>query len=535
VTVAERRGILGLGTDASTNIRFAFAVLAVLVALLAGSALVLLPWFVLVVVLDVVVTVLQRLPIARRGVLDSLSLGLLAVAGGAAALGFAEAGASGLVLVLVPGYHAGTRFGRLGALLVAVVGTVTVLVVLGVTDVGQLGLGVLAWVSASLLIGTIGAWNKRLLHEQGVRDEDPSAREAVELINRLQELADHMSTGLDAPASASLTLDLLAAEVPSARSAILVSGDDQHLVPVALRGSTRAPWDVSDQVIELLQRRRSRWEPAQVDLLAGEGRWRRALVVPFTLASGPTTVLVAERADSEEFTPEEEQRAAELVHRLAPALQAGLLFDTLKETASLEERNRIARDIHDGIAQELAALGYQVDALRMAAGPVGTPLRSGLEDVRSGLSAAMADLRSHIVDLRTAERPGTGLGAVVASSVQSFGSIAGMRTTVTISGGNRRLDARVEYLVHRLVMDVLGDAQTCGAHTVTVTLTLSHAGAAVVEITHDGDPRRSRQSFDDTTLAELGATVQVTTAGRATTVNLTVQEPEAGLTPVLGH
>ena len=63
-----------------------------------------------------------------------------------------------------------------------------------------------------------------------------------------------------------------------------------------------------------------------------------------------------------------------------------------EELATTQERNRLARDIHDGIAQELAALGYQVDALRAKAGPPGNSLRDGLDTLRGGLSEAMADL-----------------------------------------------------------------------------------------------------------------------------------------------
>ena len=168
-----------------------------------------------------------------------------------------------------------------------------------------------------------------------------------------------------------------------------------------------------------------------------------------------------------------------MTRRIAPTLQAGLLFGTLRQFASLEERNRIARDIHDGIAQELAALGYQVDALRAQAGPPGIPMRDGLDGLREQLSEAMADLRMHITDLRVAERPGTGLGAVLGAAVQSFGSVTGVRTTVTVSEGQRRMDPRVEILIHRLVMDILADAQACGARNAWVSLTTSVAGPAV--------------------------------------------------------
>ncbi len=251
-------------------------------------------------------------------------------------------------------------------------------------------------------------------------------------------------------------------------------------------------------------------------------------MVPFALGNGSTTVLVAERSGHQPFTQAERETAIRLTRRIAPTLQAGLLFGSLRQVASLEERNRIARDIHDGIAQELAALGYSVDALRAKAGPPGTEMRDSLDELRGRLGEAMADLRLHITDLRVAERPDTGLGAVLGSAVQSFGSVSGVRTTMTVSEGRRRLDPRIELLVHRLVMDVLADAQASGAHNAWVTLSTSATGPATVEISHDGSPARARTSFTDSALDGLSADLRISTdrAGR-TTVNLSVEEPRA--------
>ena len=185
----------------------------------------------------------------------------------------------------------------------------------------------------------------------------------------------------------------------------------------------------------------------------------------------------------------------------------------------------IARDIHDGIAQELAALGYRVDALRMQAGVPGTSMRDSLDVLRENLGGVMADLRLDITDLRLAERPGTGLGAVLGAAVQSFGSVTGVRTTVTVSQGQRRLDPRLEILVHRLVMDVLADAQTSGARNAWVTLTTSVVGPAKVDVTHDGNPRTARRNYRDPEVNGLDAKLEVLTdVGGRTTVTLTVEE-----------
>lgn len=517
-----------LGLDASARIRLAFAVLSLLLAVLMGSLTVVLPWLLLVVALDLVVVALDSLPVARRGVLDTFALTLLAAAAAAAGAAYAltaSAGPAATILVLIPAYHAGIRFGRMGMLATSVAASAAYFVcVWTLTPARTIPPEIVLWLAAAVGLGVLGTWNRGLAEEKEA-GSDPAAREAIELIRRLQDLSGQMSTGLDAPASATLALDLLSAEVPSTRSAVLVTHDAEHLVPVALRGSTRAPWHIAEHVADLLRSNPASWVPTEVAFVDELGR-RRALVVPFDLGNGSTTVVVAERPDGGSFTEAERRTARDVTRRIAPTLQAGLLFGTLRQFASIEERNRIARDIHDGIAQELAALGYQVDALRAQAGPPGIPMRDGLDTLRGQLSEAMADLRLHITDLRVAERPGTGLGAVLGAAVQSFGSVTGVRTTVTVSEGQRRLDPRVEILIHRLVMDILADAQACGARNAWVTLATSVAGPACVDVSHDGDPRTARRSFKDPALDGLDATlfVRSETNGR-TTVNLTVQEP----------
>ena len=515
-----------LKLDASANIRLAFAIVSLLIAVIEKRVAEMLPWLLLVVVLDLVVVALDSLPVARRGVMNTMVLTLLCGAAAAAGAAFAVGGAGASLLILIPAYHAGTRFGRFGFLLTCISACGAFLVSKWlIPDAEPVDLTFIAWIGVAVILGVLGAWNQRLSEEQRGLDADPAAREAIELIQRLQDLSAQMSTGLDAPASASLALDLLSAEVPSTRSAVLVTQDAEHLVPVALRGSTRAPWHIAEHVGDLLRTNPASWEPTEVSFVDDLGR-RRALVVPFALGNGSTTVVVAERPDNKPFSEAERRIARDVTRRIAPTLQAGLLFGTLRQFASLEERNRIARDIHDGIAQELAALGYQVDALRAQAGPPGIPIRDGLDSLRDQLSEAMADLRMHITDLRVAERPGTGLGAVLSAAVQSFGSVTGVRTTVTVSEGQRRLDPRVEILIHRLVMDVLADAQACGARNAWVTLTTSIVGPALVDISHDGDPSTARRSFKDPAIDGLDATLVVRAEpnGR-TTVNLTVQEP----------
>ena len=517
--------------DASVAIRLTFLILALFVAEISGTLIEVLPWLALITMVELVITTLDRLPVARHGVVESLVVAMLTTSAAAAGAAYGLIHTGATLLVFAPAYHAGTRLGRFGALLTSAAagGACLLALTLGRHD-QDLSWSLLVWLGAAAALGILGAWNQRLAAEAAAEEPDPAAREAIELIARLQDLSAQMSTGLDALASATLALDLLASDVPSTRSAVLVTPDSRHLVPVALRGSTRAPWAVSDEISRVLSVGADRFTPTEVTFTDDLGD-RRALVVPCALGNGSTTVLVAERAATQPFTAEERRVAGEVTRRVSPTIQAGLLFGELRQVASIEERGRIARDIHDGIAQELAALGYGVDALRSQAGPPGVPLRDSLDAFRQQLSSVMADLRLNITDLRVAERPGSGLGAVLGAAVQSFGSVTGMRTTVTVSERQRRLDPRVEILVHRLVMDVLADAQASGARNAWVTLTASVVGPVSVEVEHDGDPRSVRQSYATPRVEGVAAhlTMGSGTPGRLT-VTLRVEEP----TPSLG-
>ena len=68
--------------------------------------------------------------------------------------------------------------------------------------------------------------------------------------------------------------------------------------------------------------------------------------------------------------PSSPRRALDLRGRLARhavQLQAALLFGRVRDTATSEERQRIAREVHDGVAQDVASLGYLVDNLAATA------------------------------------------------------------------------------------------------------------------------------------------------------------------------
>ncbi|MGL5862948.1 MAG: hypothetical protein ACRCY9_17015, partial [Phycicoccus sp.] len=178
--------------DASAQIRLALALLGVLVAALTNSAPRALPWLAVVVLLDIAVLILDTRADAGTTVSTTLRLGLLATAAAVAGVAFAVTGVGAAILVLIPVYHAGSTFGRSGFALVVVAGSAGLLAAVEVGDDLYFGdIALVEWLVAATAIGVLGVWNGRLSSapETGA-DADPAAREAIELIHRLQDIAE---------------------------------------------------------------------------------------------------------------------------------------------------------------------------------------------------------------------------------------------------------------------------------------------------------------------------------------------------------
>ncbi len=114
--------------------------------------------------------------------------------------------------------------------------------------------------------------------------------------------------------------------------------------------------------------------------------------------------MVGVERDEAPFSAEALRDAQRLVEDAALRLDTALLFSEVRTIATTDERRRLAREIHDGIAQEIASLGYAVDDLRRSAE---TPAQQrGLDELRG--RALPRRLRAAPVDLRPALRPAGG-------------------------------------------------------------------------------------------------------------------------------
>ena len=525
----------------ATLIRIGFALASLTIAALTHSVANALPWVLLVMTLDLIATGLlsQVVPTRTRRMQALAVLTVAALASGAA---MAYGGIGPKALIVIPAFNVGLHYRPRWVLWITGVGAATGFAI------GSLNTGLneditsrmLLWTLGAALIGLLGALSRQMEMQAAATaavSVDPSlAAEASMLLRRLHELADSLDTGFDAPASAEMALQDLAGRTRSARSAILVGYGDDPAVPLAIRGADRTPWPDPTETGSVLWQAWNEGEPT-LSVWDGDYVERSVIAVPMYDETGKRLgVLVADRPAMTPFSEDDLAAAVEVAASHSAHIDLSVVFASLRERAGLEERERLAREMHDGIAQEMVALGFGLDSVRRRARDLDSPIAEDLDGLRKEVSRVLADLRLHIADLRIAVRPDTGLGAMIGSRLQSFGSATGMTTRMHLSETGFRLPAHTEVLIYRLFLQVLTDARHA-ADTTSMDVRLNVAAPrAELWVSHNGTSQLKRKDFTEHPLRALGAEITVDPYGeRGVSVRMRMRARGAAPSATLSH
>ena len=526
-----------------TLLRSAIIAVAIAVGSIGHGLLDVLPWALVILVLDLIASNLLgfgpgQSAIRRNQALAVTLLGAV-VAGGAIAVSQAASPSPGMLLLLIPVFRAGEVRGRWAA---AAAVAMSMFVVFGAAQArGILTTAYLTsnvrWAILAFALGLSGAWTATLKERrsQPRASATPAAQEAARLLRRLSDLAGALDGGFDAPAAAELLLHAVSDKIPGSRMAVLTGIGAEPAVPLALRGIDRLPWP-SPTTADSVMGRVWRTGVAEAGLWASVNEERAIAAAPLHDSEGARIgIVVVDRFAFAPFVDEDLQALVDLAEGHSANVDVALIFAALRQHAAFEERERLAREMHDGIAQELVALGYRIDVARRKAS-IGAPqFAPVLVEARADLSRVLTDLRLRIADLRLAVRPDQGLGAVVGARLQQFGAATGLTVGLRLSESPYRLPAHLETLIYRLILDVLNDARDArGVSGIEARLDVN-APQAWLQITHDGQSHLSADSFRDHPLIALGATIQVQPAPSGVTVSLTLNDQPPTDVPHLAH
>jgi two-component system sensor histidine kinase UhpB len=202
---------------------------------------------------------------------------------------------------------------------------------------------------------------------------------------------------------------------------------------------------------------------------------------------------------------------------------------TESERAALEERSRLAREIHDGLAQHLWFAKLKFERLASSVPEEERPLAG---EVGQALDAAIVEARQALVTMRTSLDADLPLSEMLTRTVDDFGQRSGLQVTFSAAAGlPTALPPRQQIELLRIVQEALTNVRKHADATVTrvradvrgrdMTIAVSDNGRGFDPAT-TGDRGLGIQGMEERARL-LGGTLRVTSEPQGgTTIEVTV-------------
>src|SRR3984893_10690601 len=253
------------------------------------------------------------------------------------------------------------------------------------------------------------------------------------------------------------------------------------------------------------------------------------VLVPLVVRGRPFgTLTVANPVGGAAFDEEAIRLVETFADQASVALEYGRAQDELNRLSVLDERERIGRELHDGVIQSLfsVGMGLQATAVRSRDPEVESRVESAVTEI----DRAIRDLRNYIFGLRPGILADRQLEQALEDLAREFGEKSGVTTVTDIDGTVAAEPAPRAADLVQLTREALSNV---GKHAQATTCRVSlhrDGDQAVLEIDDDGQgfdsaapqPGLGLRNLNDRALAIGGRVTVESKAGEGTTVQFAI-------------
>jgi signal transduction histidine kinase len=304
-----------------------------------------------------------------------------------------------------------------------------------------------------------------------------------------------------------------------------VGADDLLDVEVPLAGSLSAEVIRTERTMVVADASHSTLTQPMVSI-AGVGPM---ILVPLALRTGTAGVLAVGRvAGRPAFGPAHTPMVESFAEQASLALEYARAVTEISRLGMIEDRERIARDLHDGVIQSLFAVGI---GLQGAAAIVGDPrLADRIQQFVSEIDRVIGDVRSYIFGLRPSVMTAGNLTNTLEQLAHEVEERTGVTVIVEIDASLEGTLADASAQIVHIVREALSNmGRHSGATTCRVSI-LRDDSSAVVQIDDDGrgfDPASASRGMGMGNLLQraeaIGGQLEVEShPGSGTTISVTV-------------
>lgn len=354
----------------------------------------------------------------------------------------------------------------------------------------------------------------------------------TELITTLNEVADAVSSTMDVEAVLDTIVER-AKSITNTDKALLVlthdhSAELDHETIVVRGQRLQHLQDWWEGRLEGLSQ--SVFETGEPVIEAHHVQHALILASPVLAKERPIGMLCAINSEDRPFTADQVDFAEILCAFAASAIENTRLAEQSRYVLLASERDRIAREMHDGVVQSLfsISLGLELCKKQVTRDPTGVADR--LDDLQQHLNTSMTELRRFIYDLRPMKLMELGLVDATEYWVREITTGRPVRGSVVVDGILPRLDPSQEACLYRVAKEAVSNVvRHSGAGSFEVRIE-PHDEAVTLTITDDGNgfdaglvmgggtQGLGLKSISDR-VSRDGGTLKVTSeAGRGTTI-----------------
>nr|WP_239147534.1 GAF domain-containing sensor histidine kinase [Actinoplanes tereljensis] len=338
-------------------------------------------------------------------------------------------------------------------------------------------------------IVTFAADTMRQLMQPAEPTPQPYA-EATRLLTQLRSVARSLpGATLDPGGISEHLLEELRLVAPGDRAAVLSTSGGGRLVVLAQTGAERVDWETTLDADSAIADAWATQQPQTASRSQARSHRRgevSSLVVPLVAGVRTIGLVILEADVSSAYPSSVVFDVTGVTEPAAIRLEAALLFDDVRSLATNEERQRLAREIHDGVAQELVMVGYGIDNAQATLPEGAEETAEELRSLRNEVTRVITELRLSLFELRSEVDRNGGLAAAIAEYARTLGTSAGLRVHFTFDESTARLPAATEAELLRIAQEAITNARKhAGASNLWVTCTVDPPYAEI-EVSDDG-------------------------------------------------
>jgi signal transduction histidine kinase len=166
---------------------------------------------------------------------------------------------------------------------------------------------------------------------------------------------------------------------------------------------------------------------------------------------------LTEKRRREHFTDADQAIIEKLAAHAAVAVENARLLERSRELTVVEERNRLARELHDAVNQTLFSVALAAETAALLVDEQPERAKAQMQGVRELARTAMDEMRSLIFELRPAELETDGLVPTLEKHVQVLRRVYKPEIELEVDG-ERPLDPELEREIFRIAQEALGNA-----------------------------------------------------------------------------